>query len=160
MRKILAVAFVVGFMASAIEAAVPLASAIAGDDNVTLVYDPAGTFRVSHPTDETGAAAITTLEIISSGDFFTGPKPAGLGGTFDVWTPKKAFKLEPAGFTSLDLGTVAAGLSGQQVSDMLTVSGSWAGGGALTGINLYVVPEPASIVLLGLGSLFLLRRRK
>jgi hypothetical protein len=162
MRKILAVVLALGLMAAAAQAQgshPQIASSVGGDDFITLVYSPEGTLNISHPSDETGAAAMTTLEIKSTGDFFIGPKPAALSGTFDVWTPVKAFKLEPAGFTSLDLGQVQAGLTAQQLVDMLTVDGSFVGGGPLTGVNLFVVPEPTSLVLLGICSLFLFRRR-
>ena len=55
-------------------------------------------------------------------------------------------------FGSLSFGNVAqTGLSEQFVLDDLSVVGSLAGGGDLGEVDLIYVPEPGSLVLLGLG---------
>lgn len=70
----------------------------------------------------------TTVEIKSESGMLTGDRPAHFSGLFDVYTPNKAFKLDPAGFGSIAaFANLASGLS----SHDLTVDGSLDGGGPL-----------------------------
>ena len=164
MRKNFAIALVIGLVFSAAAtAAIPLTGA-AGDDIPTLVYTPAdGSLSFNHPTDENGANAVTTLEIVwtGEGDFFTGPRPESFAGLFDVWTGGKAFRLDPAGYTSMGPWGVASNISADAFGSGITVDGSFAGGGALTVDALVIaIPEPSSLTLIGIASLGLLRLRR
>ena len=165
MRKNLAIALVVSLVFGAVANAEIALTGAAGDDIPTLVYTPEeGTLLFNHPTDEAGANAVTTLEIVWSGegDFFTGEKPASFAGLFDVWTGGKAFRLDPAGFTSQGPWGVASNVSADAFGAGITVSGSFAGGGALTPDAMVVaaVPEPSALSLLGIACLGLLRLRR
>ena len=66
----------------------PIPADWASDDVITLIYNPIdGSLALDNPAgDSTAADAITTFELVSSVDFFTGPAPAGFDGLFDVWT--------------------------------------------------------------------------
>ncbi len=133
------------------------------DDVVTLVYNVFdGSFVVDNPAgDDAAADAISTFELTSSVDFFTGPAPFEKG-LFDVWNPDKAFILQPDGFSdaSWPAGSVATGIS--NAHEILTLSGSFLAGGPLEPVDLAVVaPEPNGLVLLGISVLGLagFRRR-
>ena len=95
------------------------------------------------------------------GDF-----PGVYGGLFDVYNANKSFKLDPGGFGAEQriFARIPAGLTWHQIHDELQIDGSLVGGGSIYaatgGLNLYVDPEPSSIVLLGIGSLALLTRRR
>lgn len=136
-----------------------------GDDTPTITYSPVdGTFSFEHPTDEAGANAITTLEILweGEGDFFTGERPASFTGLFDVWTGGKAFRLDPAGFTSLGPWGVTTNISADDFGSGISVDGSFVGGGSLNVDAIYNIPEPSTLSLIGLGCLGLaaIRLRK
>ena len=131
------------------------------DDIVTLVYDPAnGNLSIDNPyVAAAEAKPVTTLEIVSASGVFTGTRPPQLNGLFDVFNAGKMFKLDPAGFEDLDFGpAMTAGLD-SMLGDDLTVSGSFLGGGALE-IDMMIVPEPSSMVMLALGVLGLVSIRR
>jgi hypothetical protein len=162
MRKSLAVCFAVGMLVGAVQAipltAIPYGT---GDDIVTLVYHPSnGDFWVNHPIDEPGANAtsagkMTDLDINSTVDFFTGPKPTYFSGLFDLYTSKKAFRMSSGdGFTSRmwGPGSVPSGLSATKVSGALAATASYSGGDPLINVDLYVVPESAGTVIIDNGT--------
>ena len=138
------------------------------NDVVTIIYDPSdGSLVVNNPAgDDAAADAITTFELTSSVPFFTGPRPPELNGLFDVWSPTKAFRLDPDGFFDMEwpAGTVATGVN--NAGDILTLSGSFLSGGPLEPVRLCVgvcIPEPGNLVPMSLGAFALvapLRRRK
>jgi hypothetical protein len=148
MRKFIAMAlFLVGCLASAVQAAISMALPDRRtDDKVTLLYDPSlGAFSLDHPT---GLEAIIALDIKSSSEIFTGPEPTNvLSGLCDLWVPRRCFKVGVAGFSSIDFGagSVAKGLSSDQVSSMLSANGSFVDGTSLrrsgNRIDLFVVPR-------------------
>ena len=131
------------------------------DDIVTIVYEPLfGSFSVDNPAgSDTAADAITTFELTASQPFFIGPKPPELfDGVFDVWSPTKAFRLDPDGFFDMEwpAGSLATGLSIHDASSVLTLSGSFLSGGALEPVDFALgSPEPSGVVLFGLGLGFL-----
>ena len=92
--------------------------------DVTIHYDPQ-TGEVSSSSDK----QLTTLEIKSERGLFVGDRAASLSGLFDLSNSKKLFKLDPAGFSNLVLGTLPTGLSLEEVRADLSVDGSQEGGG-------------------------------
>jgi hypothetical protein len=123
----------------------------------------------------TNGEAITTLEITSKSGSFRGEKTdfgATFGGLFDVYTPDKAFKLEPAGFglEQISFGNLAGAGNNwtfEQLRDDLVISGSLLKGGDLAaaagGVWIITpVPEPTCVSLFGMAGLGLLgfRRRR
>ena len=133
------------------------------DDVVTMIYDISdGSFFIDNPAgDDAAADAITTFELTSSIDFFTGPAPAGFDGLFDVWSAQKAFTLKPDGFFDMSWPPGSVKTDVAEVCDVLTLSGSFLSGGGLEPVDLFIVPEPSGLVLFGLAVLGLagIRRR-
>lgn len=128
------------------------------DINGTILeYNPTnGDFRAYLLPEAT--RMMTTLEIVSQDGVFSGPTCFLQPGLFDIYTPGKLFKLDPAGFTEISCeAAVQPGLTLDHLVNDLTVSGSLTGGGSLTDA-VFLVPEPTSFVLLCLG-LFCFQRR-
>lgn len=132
--------------------AVPFAPADWASDNVaTIIYDPAvGSLSVDNPAgDDAAADAFTTFELVSSEPFFTGPKPQRLfDGLFDVWSPFKAFRIEPRGFFDLHFpeGSVETGVI--NANEILTLGGSFLGGGPAQPVDFLPIPEPNGSALI------------
>ena len=131
------------------------------DTNGTILeYDPSnGDFRVYLLPEST--KQMTTIEIVSREGIFDGPGAPCLGftGLFDIYTPGKMFKLDPAGFTEFACeGGARQGLSLEFLTNDLRVDGSFAGGGSLTDA-VFLIPEPSGACLFVIG-LFFLRRTK
>ena len=131
-----------------------------GDGNATLIYD-AGTGQLAV---EVPGTELSSLNIQSAASIFTGDPAENLGGDFDNDSDDNIFKATFGGsFGSLSFGNVAqAGLSEQFVIDDLTVDGSLAGGGTIGAVDLRYIPEPSTVMLLGLGLLgaLIMRRRR
>lgn len=119
---------------SGVLSSVAEAEAEAGDVTITIGSD---TFVVYN--SNTGvvrldtSTPVTSLEIVSASGIFTGQPAEGLGGTFDVDSDTKLFKLtqnfrptgSPIGFGSFSFGAVAqTGLTEEFVQNDLTISGS------------------------------------
>ncbi|MCA9196527.1 MAG: hypothetical protein KDA87_03275 [Planctomycetales bacterium] len=150
------------------DGAIPLTGQT-GDDIVTLVYDPAGQWWFEHPVNEaaqletfelgfaltreeqwerlqsleepnvTNAPLVTTLEVISTVDLFTDYPIWCQALLCELITPMKRFHLDPSGFGSLPAHGAVPGLDGELVSQMLSVAGSWLGGGAMEPVDLRVI---------------------
>ncbi|MEZ6118853.1 MAG: hypothetical protein R3C28_20110 [Pirellulaceae bacterium] len=80
---------------------------------------------------------LTTVELVSNAEIFTGTKPPQITGIFDVYTPDKLFKLDVQGFGDLDFGpAVTPGLTLADVAADLCARGSLLGGGAIGTVHL------------------------
>ncbi len=129
------------------------------DDVVTLIYDSVdGSIFVDNPI-----GPITTFELTSSEPFFTGPRPPEFSGLFDVWSPTKAFLLNPSGFDEMQWppGSVETGVP--NVREILSLSGSFLVGGALAPVEVcggLCIPEPSSFALFGIGTVCLAMARR
>jgi hypothetical protein len=132
-----------------------------GDDQTSITYDPSrGELGVEVPAD----TELTSIYIESRSGIFIGDAAQNLGGDFDTDTDTNIFKATfGQSFGSLSFGRVAeAGLSEEFVTGDLTVIGSLAGGGELGPVDLIYIPEPSTVVILGLGlaGAMLWRRRR
>ena len=85
-----------------------------------------------------------------------------LGGSFDNDADANIFKATfGSSFGSLSFGAVAQPrLSEQFIVNDLTVVGSLAGGGDLGDVDLIYVPEPSTLLLLVLGLIPVVTRRR
>ena len=124
----------------------------AGSDEVVVNYDATdGNVSVN------ASRPITSISLESASGIFTGSDAQNLGGPFDVDTDVKVFKaVFGSDFSEVDFGAVAeAGLAKDLLLNDLTASGSLAGGGGTFGpeVQLNYIPEPSTIMLLGLGLL-------
>ncbi|MCA9167524.1 MAG: hypothetical protein KDB23_07635 [Planctomycetales bacterium] len=105
------------------------------EPRVVIAYDAATGSLTTRGLQAGGEpAAITALEIMSRSAIFTGEPAQQLGTSpWDVDTDRKLFKMDPAGFSQVDFGPVAAtGLTANFVHSDLCVNGAWLGGGAIT----------------------------
>ncbi|MEZ6120606.1 MAG: hypothetical protein R3C28_29070 [Pirellulaceae bacterium] len=94
---------------------------------VSLAFDPkSGDMRM-----ESLDTPLTTIEIVSRSGSFTGDKPTTIGNLFDVYTPNKYFKLDPAGFDGL-IVNVGDGYTPEFLARDFCVSGSHLGGSPIT----------------------------
>lgn len=164
MRYCLAIsaAFILLLSAESANAAVPGGGTI-DDDKISLIYDP-GTGDLS--IDAAGQQW-STLEITSASGLFTGTPAAGLVlPPFDVFSPTKYFLLKTAGMGDTHLGQVLpTGINLTTLGDDLTVNGSVLPRGNINDaqwgpVDLVWIPEPASMLLLGLGMASILTFRR
>ena len=137
-------------ISATVQAEVPLIGEL-GDERVTLIYDPMD----GNLSLDAAGRKITTLEILSDGAVFLGIKPEVLTESFDVYQPKKLFKMDAKGFGDLDFGpAVLKDLPGPVLARDLTVEGSFHPEGDLGVVDLMLVPEPSGCFLaatLGVG---------
>lgn len=130
------------------------------DDIISMVYDPAdGSLAL-----DAAGKQLTALEIVSAGGNFHGTRPPQAVGLFDVFTNKKLFVLRPTNpFGDEEFGAILPlGLTREQVTADLAVSGAlWPRGGLGT-VDFVYAPEPSMLTWGSWGLAFagLFRRRK
>lgn len=120
-----------------------------GDGKTSILYNPqTGEVAVDAPA----GSELTSVNIDSAAGIFTGDPAANLGGSFDNDADGNIFKATfGSSFGSISFGNVAqTGLSQDFVLNDLSVVGSLAGGGDLGEVDLVYVPEPSTLLLLGL----------
>jgi hypothetical protein len=129
------------------------------DLQTSLVYN-AGTGELS--IDPRPDKNLTSINIDSAGSKFIGSKPAELTGNFDNFAANNIFKATFGGsFGAITFGNVLPpGLAQDAVIADLSVVGSLFGGGGLDAVDLVYIPEPATMILLGLGMVGLLIARR
>lgn len=113
---------------------------VLGDDQTSVVYDPqTGAVAVDAPANK----RLTSINIDSAVEIFTGARPHNLEGTFDTWSDRNIFKgTFVGGFDSISFGNVAqTGLTLDFVLNDLTVVGSLEGGGGLGEVDLVYMHE-------------------
>jgi hypothetical protein len=130
-----------------------------GDDQTSLQYDTS-TGELS--IDPAAGKDLTSINITSASSAFIGDKPAVLDGAFDNFAIDNVFKATFGGmFGAISFGNVLApGMSAQAVIDDLTAVGSLAGGGDLGAVDLVYIPEPSSMIMIGMGLIGLLGLRR
>ena len=125
-----------------------------------LEYNPVnGDFRVYQLGEAT--RAMTTLEITSEAGVFDGPGSCPVFGLFDINSPNKVFRLDPAGFSEYVCDqAVRPGLTLDVLANDLKVAGSLVGGGPIPDA-VFLIPEPSAsgLLLIGLG-MFCARHRR
>ena len=143
-------ALAAGFYLTGPYAALSGGGGTGGDDQTSIVYD-ASSGEVS--VDAPAGVELTSINIDSAAGIFTADAAQNLGGSFDNDGDNNIFKATFGGsFGSLSFGNAAqSGLSEEFVLGDLTVVGSLAGGGDLGEVDLIYVPEPSSVLLLGVG---------
>jgi hypothetical protein len=100
----------------------------------------------------TGPERLSTLEIRSSDSLFQPEFAEGFDGLFDVKRSDKLFKMDVSGFGDWELGSVLpAGLVLDELRGDLSIDGSLADGGRLSGVLIEAVPEPNSVLLTAIG---------
>jgi hypothetical protein len=130
------------------------------DDALTSIVYHAASGEVS--VDAPAGLELTSVNIESASGIFTGKAAENLGGSFDNDSDTNIFKATFGdSFGSLSFGNVAQPrLSEDFVANDLTVVGSLTGGGNLGEVDLVYIPEPSAGVLLALGMIGLLARRR
>ncbi len=121
------------------------------DDIISMVYDPAdGSLSL-----DAAGKQLTALEIVSSGGQFQGTKPPQVVGLFDLFTNKKLFVLRPTNpFEDEAFGAILPkGLTREQVTADLVVSGALWPRGALGTVDFIYVPEPSAMAMVACGGL-------
>ena len=131
-----------------------------GDGQTSVAYDQrTGELSVDPPA----GMELTSINITSAGARFIGERPTALDGAFDNFAADNLFKATFGGsFGAITFGQVLpAGLTEDQLSADLTIVGSLAGGGDLGPVDLvdFFIPEPSTVVLLGLGLIAYVARR-
>ena len=127
------------------------------DAKTSIVYDPETGHLVVEPSV---GRELTSISLESASGVFTGSESQGLGGTFDNDSDHNIFKATFGGsFGILSLGNVMQpGLSSEFLLNDLTIVGSLAGGGSMGEVDLVLIPEPASALLLWIAGLLVATR--
>lgn len=126
-----------------------------GGDVPPPVYLYAGyNFQNGQLSISAGGLSMTALEILSTDNLFTGPRPANLNGPSDIFASDRIYKLDTNGFVSFDLGpALPSGVPYEQMQRLqFSVSFSPDGTFEDTPVVLYFVPEPSTTLLLGLAA--------
>ena len=139
-------------------------TAIAEPANANLVYDPSTGTVVLDGIQSVGA--VITNFVLETEDAFVdfASVTNAFGSTFFTATAAEISASDSLtdGLQQIDLGRIlAAGLSQSQLQDVLT-SATYVGtlGSGVQNFDLVVVPEPATLAMLGAGVLMIATRRR
>ena len=147
-----------------------LAGEVPDDAVVRLIYNAGdGTFGGQPATGKLFTSLNVQIEETSLGASppgftFFGDRPVSLSGAFDNFSDDNLFIATfGENFGTINFGQVLQpGLSKESLLAHLTIDGSYDGGGDLGDVYLQYVPEPSTVILMGLGLMGLLaawRRR-
>ena len=162
MKKLLILALVFSMTSAASAALLTLGGATEVDEGMTAVVT-----GISDTDDDSwfgyigfDPAVVGVSGVVATanagGDSYVTPDPAGYTGYYEIAAADSAEPFDVAAGVQFEISVFGAALHDVYTIDLY--ASDWFT--VLDSVQVTVIPEPMTIALLGLGSLFLLRRRK